>query len=994
MMDAKQKDIYLKNIGKQIVGLKKATHDYFELNHRLDINLIEKILKIYFTEDFFPTWYFYSNTAEEIADHILIISQFLNSNIEYLALESKDGKAITYFLNVGRDFPGRLVQIIRENKDMDIVSYDSVKTSSGIRIITIEKEGRTKIGLSKEELAEIDLIEEELRLIGRTNNYKHTDDFLKTLSSNYWSEELKNLIYPRRVIRHQRVYEEVINSKDRFIMLEDTTRELDNEKIDTSEKRITVGVKNPNSDLILKVLEQFKENNINMNRSYLDTFAHRDLCDIVAIVSVYMGKHIDLSETIRLLTDVELNPLSNKAKQNKDIEKRIEFIVRKLSSKDLSSEELDKCINELKALICVNTDINNSDEIKNLLLNIYSDFIEAARFLGIENNHNILRLLLGFEAFDEFFVIGKTGNTTSNKPGFRIKHNLIRGKAFKGGLRIDPTVNFTEVAALSFLMTWKCARSKILYGGAKGGLMLNPKDFNNNKIDFFDTLANFGQALFLVTGPAKDVPAGDVGCGPEEISTLVEGFKSALRDLVLMVYGIKRAPISIGNKIITIEHARKILSDNFNIDVKNETFLKELTTSEKYLELVVAAQITGKPNMGIAARKGATGRGLCYSILAAVTRKYLDGEWCIEDKLIDQENALLKKVARINEAEILRKQGEELINKTEWDLLNKNIYRKLLENKKVIVQGSGKVGGSILSELSKYRVNVVAVSDAGGAVIGDHLDVEDLLQAVENSRSHSDKFKRSTMIGANKNVYERIYGAEEGSVILERECDILVLAALENAITAKNAGNVKAKIIVCGSNGPNTSKAEIILSRRRKIVLYDFLANQSGVIASYFEWLRNWVTRFRYEAEVIERKEFKLDMMDQYCMPEFRERIKKILLTEESIQTTHEWNMILRDIMFAAINDDYDFAKKYNVSMKTAGLVNAQLRVLTAMLLKMSREKRIEYWNLFSEKIKELIQPFFLHPEAKLYRENVNDIVDDMVLLIKDTELSPPFSIN
>ena len=150
--------------------------------------------------------------------------------------------------------------------------------------------------------------------------------------------------------------------------------------------------------------------------------------------------------------------------------------------------------------------------------------------------------------------------------------------------------------------------------------------------------------------------------------------------------------------------------------------------------------------------------------------------------------------------------------------------------------------------------------------------------------------------------------AAEGSAILELECDLLFPAALENAVTEKNAPKINAKIEICGSNGSNSSKAEKILKEKGVLVVYDFLANGAGVTASYFEWLRNLYQRARYEAENIYEKEFDDRVMDRYIMPEFRNRIKAVLNIEESDKTTALWNTILRDIMFSAVNEDYSYA--------------------------------------------------------------------------------------
>lgn len=214
--------------------------------------------------------------------------------------------------------------------------------------------------------------------------------------------------------------------------------------------------------------------------------------------------------------------------------------------------------------------------------------------------------------------------------------------------------------------------------------------------------------------------------------------------------------------------------------------------------------------------------------------------------------------------------------------------------------------------------------------------------------------------------------------MLELDCDILVTAALENAIKAHNARRIKASVVACGSNGSDTSKAEQILCDRGVTVLYDFLANQAGVTASYFEWLRNLAERFRYEAQEIHHEQFDINVMDIAIMPEFRDRIREILSVPESEKTTQEWNMIMRDIMFAAVNEDYQTAQKSATSMKTAGFTNALLRVLCAHLLKMPDEVRTECWKGLSDTAKNMLKPFLSHPEASLFNTRAAQILKEL----------------
>jgi glutamate dehydrogenase (NAD(P)+) len=163
-----------------------------------------------------------------------------------------------------------------------------------------------------------------------------------------------------------------------------------------------------------------------------------------------------------------------------------------------------------------------------------------------------------------------------------------------------------------------------------------------------------------------------------------------------------------------------------------------------------------------------------------------------------------------------------------------------LAKQRCIVQGFGNVGGIASSELHDRGATVIAVSDLSGGVFApDGLDVPGLHEYV---REHG------SLEGYEQGV-QRISNA----VLLETPCDILVLAAREDQVTAENAGNVQARLIAEGANGPTSVEADAILAEREIPVLPDVLTNAGGVTVSYFEWVQD-LGRLFWDRDEIRRR--------------------------------------------------------------------------------------------------------------------------------------------
>jgi glutamate dehydrogenase (NAD(P)+) len=163
-----------------------------------------------------------------------------------------------------------------------------------------------------------------------------------------------------------------------------------------------------------------------------------------------------------------------------------------------------------------------------------------------------------------------------------------------------------------------------------------------------------------------------------------------------------------------------------------------------------------------------------------------------------------------------------------------------MEGARVVIQGSGNVGGIAAQYFHRAGAKVIGISDSKGGLYNPKgLDIDRVL--------------------ACKNRYQcflsRELGGEEISnrELLELPCDVLVPAALENQITGENASRLRCRMIVEGANGPTTPEADAILFDRGVFVVPDILANAGGVTVSYFEWVQNLQELLWSEEEVSDR---------------------------------------------------------------------------------------------------------------------------------------------
>jgi glutamate dehydrogenase (NAD(P)+) len=317
--------------------------------------------------------------------------------------------------------------------------------------------------------------------------------------------------------------------------------------------------------------------------------------------------------------------------------------------------------------------------------------------------------------------------TVAHFEGYRVQHNVSRGPG-KGGVRFHQDVTLSEVMALSAWMSVKNAAVNVPYGGAKGGIRVDPKKLSRGELERMTR--RYTSEIGIIIGPNKDIPAPDVNTNEQIMAWMMD------------TYSMNTGSTSTG-------------------------------------------VVTGKPVDlgGSLGRREATGRGV-YTV------------------------------------------GVEAA---------KHIGLPITGSR-VAIQGFGNVGGVAGKLFADAGARIVAVQDHGGTIYKEAgLDVTALLKHVEENGSVGG-FPQAEVI-ANDTFWDV-------------QCDILIPAALEQQITAANAGRIKARMIIEGANGPTTPAADDILQERNILVLPDVIANAGGVTVSYFEWVQDFSSFFWDEEEI------------------------------------------------------------------------------------------------------------------------------------------------
>lgn len=442
-------------------------------------------------------------------------------------------------------------------------------------------------------------------------------------------------------------------------------------------------------------------------------------------------------------------------------------------------------------------------------------FDKASAAMKLDNG--LAKLIKSCNAVYQMQFPVRVGDEVEVISAWRVEHSHHKLPT-KGGIRYSEMVNQDEVMALAALMTYKCAVVNVPFGGAKGGICINPKNYTEEQLERITRRYTSELIKKNFIGPQVDVPAPDYGSGEREMAWIADTYMA----------------------------------------FKGGEDINGLGC------------VTGKPiaQGGVRGRTAATGRGVFYG---------------------------LKEV--VSHAEDMKKIG----------------LTPGLDGKKVIVQGFGNVG--------YYAAKFI--EEGGGVIVG----IGEWDCALYNPKGISVEavHKHRQETGSIKN-FDGAKTLSRTNTILEKPCDILVPAALENVIHEGNADKIKAKIIGEGANGPVSFGAEQILLEKGVLVIPDMYLNAGGVTVSYFEWLKN-ISHIRFgrmerRLDLIRMTEL-VDSLEALAGRKFGEAERNMLLRASSEEDLV--NSGLEDTMIEAYNEIRDAKGRYRNAkdLRTAAFISS-----------------------------------------------------------------------
>lgn len=236
---------------------------------------------------------------------------------------------------------------------------------------------------------------------------------------------------------------------------------------------------------------------------------------------------------------------------------------------------------------------------------------------------------------------------------------------------------------------------------------------------------------------------------------------------------------------------------------------------------------------------------------------------------------------------------------------------KGIEGKTFIVQGLGNVGYHSAKYMIEAGAIMVGVAEIDGSLFSKKgINLEKLMEY---------KRDKGGIVG-----FEGTNTLKSSSTVLEKECDILIPAALENQLNSDNATKIKAKIIAEAANGPTTADAHEIIKKRGALIIPDNYLNAGGVTVSYFEWLKNIQhVRFGRMGKRFEENSYKkiLSVIETISDRKFTKKELEFLA-----QGGGERELVdsgLEETMVIAYNEINEIRKVNDVDLRTGAFISA-----------------------------------------------------------------------
>ncbi len=418
---------------------------------------------------------------------------------------------------------------------------------------------------------------------------------------------------------------------------------------------------------------------------------------------------------------------------------------------------------------------------------------------------------------------------SSTVSAWRVQHNRARGP-YKGGIRFHPGVSEDEMKALAFWMSVKCAVADVPFGGAKGGVAVDPRKLTAGQLQ--ELSREYVRAFGKFIGPDLDIPAPDVNTNPKVMGWMLDEYEKQVNREALTVNRKHNLPLAINDSRFTAA-AR------------------------------MPAAFTGKPIElgGSQGREEATGFGGAVVLKALLSKLGKVSSNQLKSAKIGLRIKSDKSESDLSDLSIIRSQPI-LAETPTFPNRNRDIT--------VAVQGFGNVGYWFAHFADAAGFKVVAVSDSrGGVYVPEGLNPELTLKCKQEHGYLAGCYCVGSVCDIIDQTSQKRPGlfrkgqAFRGRPITNEELlalpvDILVPAAMENSLNSQNAAKVKAKIVLEMANGPTTPEADKILGKKGIIVIPDVLANSGGVAGSYLEWVQNRMGYYWKKKEVLEKLETKM----------------------------------------------------------------------------------------------------------------------------------------